>query len=83
MTKKTVNQHNLEKGTNNKEQFKRSTQYKTFNQRDLIRSQNNNFRHRSNRSNFNKHFQNNFDRINHFENENLLRRLRKQPLEIQ
>ena len=83
MTEKPVNQHNSEKGTNNKERFKRSTQYKTFNRRDLIRNQNNNFRHRSNRSNFNKSFQNNFDRRNHFENKNPLRQLRKQSLELQ
>ena len=83
MTKKPVNQQNLEKGANNKEQFKRSTQYKTFNRWDLIRNQNNNFRHRNNRNNFNKRFQNNIDRRNHFENKNPLRRLRKQPLEIQ
>ena len=49
----------------------------------MIRNQNNNFRHRNNRNNFNKGFQNNFDRRNHFENENPLRRLRKQPLELQ
>ena len=83
MAKKTVNQYNSEKGANNKERFKRSTQYKTFNWRDLIRNRSNNFRHRNNRNNFNKGFQNNFDRRNHFENENLLRRLRKQPLELQ
>ena len=45
--------------------------------------QNNNFRHRNNRNNFNKGFQNNFDRRNHLENENPLWRLRKQPLELQ
>ena len=83
VTEKPVNQPNLEKGANNNEQFKRSTQYKTFNRRDLIRNQNSNFRHRNNRKNFNKRFQNNFDRRNHFENENPFRRLRKQPLEIQ
>ena len=49
----------------------------------MIRNQNNNFRHRNNCNNFNKRFQNNFDRSNHFENELPLRRLRKQPLEIQ
>ena len=49
----------------------------------MIRNQNNNFRHRNNRNNFNKGFQNNFDRRNHFENENPLQRLRKQPLELQ
>ena len=70
MTEKPVNQHNSEKGTNNEKRFKRSIQYKTFNRRDLIRNQNNNFRHRNNRNNFNKSFQNNFDRRNHFENEN-------------
>ena len=73
MTEKPVNQHNSEKGGNNKERFKRSTQYKTFNRGDLTRNQNNNFRHRNNRNNFNKGFQNNFDRRNHFENENPLR----------
>ena len=52
MTEKPVNQHNSEKGPNNNEQFKRSTQYKTFNWRDLIRNQNNNFRRRNNRKNF-------------------------------
>ena len=83
MTEKPVNQHNSEKDANNKERFKRSTHYKTFNRRDLIRNQNNNFRHRNNRNNFNKGFQNNFDRRNHLENENPLRRLRKQPLELQ
>ena len=83
MTEKPVNQHNSEKGRNNNEQFKRSTQYKTFNRRDLIRNQNNNFRHRNNRNNFDRRFQINFDRRNHFENENPSRRLRKQPLEIQ
>ena len=83
MTEKPVNQHNSEKDANNKERFKRSTHYKTFNRRDLIRNQNNNFRHRNNRSNFNKGFQNNFDTKNHLENENPLRRLRKQPLELQ
>ena len=83
MTEKPVNQHNSEKDANNKEQFKRSTQYKTFNRRDLIRNQSNNFRHRNNRNNFNNRFQNNFDRRNHFENKNPLRRLRKQPLELQ
>ena len=82
MIEKPVNQHNSEKGANNKERFKRSTHYKTFNRRDLIRNQNN-FRHRNNRNNFNKGFQNNFDRRNHLENENLLQRLRKQPLELQ
>ena len=49
----------------------------------MIKNQNNNFRHRNNRNNFNKRFQNNVDRRNHFENENPLRRLRKQTLEIQ
>ena len=49
----------------------------------MIRNQNNNFRHRNNRNNFNKGIQNNFDRRNYFENENPLRRLRKRPLEIQ
>ena len=44
MTEKPVNQHNSEKGTNNNKQFKRSTQYKTFNRQDLIRNQNN-YRH--------------------------------------
>ena len=83
MTQKPVNQQNSAKGANNNEQFKRSTQYKTFNRRDLMRNQNNNFRHRNNRSNFNKRFQNNFDRRNHLENKNPLRRLRKQPLQIQ
>ena len=83
MTEKPVNQHNSEKEANNKERFKRSTHYKTFNRRDLIRNQNNNFRHRNKRNNFNKGFQNNFDRRNHLENENPLRRLRKQPLELQ
>ena len=80
MTEKPVNQHNSEKGANNKERFKRTTQYKTFNRRDLIRNQNNNFTHRNNRNNFNKGFQN---KRNHFENENPLRRLRKQPLKLQ
>ena len=73
MTEKPINQHNWEKGANNKERFKRSTQYKTFNRRDLIRNQNNNFTHRNNRNNFSKGFQNNFDKRNHFENENPLR----------
>ena len=73
----------MEKCENNNEQFKGSTQYKTFNRRDLIRNQNNNFRHRNNRSSFNRHFQNNFDRRSHFENENPSRRIRKQCLEIQ
>ena len=49
----------------------------------MIRNQSNNFRHRNNRNNFNKRFQSNFDRRNHFENENRLKRLRKQSLEIQ
>ena len=49
----------------------------------MIRNQKNNFRHRNNCNNFNKGFQNNFDRIKHLENENLLRRLRKQSLELQ
>ena len=31
MTEKPVNQHNSEKDANNKERFKRSTHYKTFN----------------------------------------------------
>ena len=44
MTEKPVNQHNSEKGANNNKQFKRSTQYKTFNRQDLIRNQNN-YRH--------------------------------------
>ena len=57
MTEKPVNQHNSEKDANNKEQSKRSTQYKTFNRRDLIRNQSNNFRHRNNRNNFNNRFQ--------------------------
>ena len=83
MTEKPVDHHNSEKGANNNEQFKRSTQYKTFNRRDLIRNQNNNFRHRNNRNNFNKRFQNNSDRRNHFENDNPLRQLRKQHLELQ
>ena len=83
MTEEPVNEHNSEKSANNNEQFKRSTQYKTFNRRDLIRNQKNNFRHRNNCSNFNKRFQNNFDRRKHFENQNPLRRLRKQPLKIQ
>ena len=83
MTEKPVNQHNSEKDANNMERFKRSTHYKTVNRRDLIRNQNNNFRHRNNRNNFNKGFQNNFDRRNHLENENPLRRLRKQLLELQ
>ena len=73
MTEKPVNQHNWEKGANNKERFKRSTQYKTFNRRDLIRNQSNNFTHRNNRNNFSKGLQNNFDKRNHFENENPLR----------
>ena len=73
MTEKPVNQHNWEKGTNNKERFKRSTQYKTFNRRDLIRNQSNNFTHRNNRNNFSKGLQNNFDKRSHFENENPLR----------
>ena len=47
MTEKPANQHNSEKGANSNEQFKRSTQYKTFNWRDLIRNQNCNFRHRN------------------------------------
>ena len=68
---------------NNSEQFKTCTQYKTFYRRDLIRSQNNNFRHRNNRSNFNKRFQNNFGRRNHFDNENRSTRFRKEPLKIQ
>ena len=83
MTEKPVSHHNSEKGANYREKLKRSTQYKTFNRRDLIRNQSNNFRHRKNRKNFNKRFQNNFDRRNHFENENPLRRLRKQPLKLQ
>ena len=82
MTEKPVNQHNSEKGANNKDQ-KRSNQFKTFNRRDLIRNQNNSFRHRNNRNNFNKRFQSNFDSRNHFETENSLRRFRKQPLELQ
>ena len=73
MTEKPVNQHNWEKGANNKERFKRSTQYKTFNRRDLIRNQSNNFTHRNNRNNFSKGLQNNFGKRNHFENENPLR----------
>ena len=78
MTEKTVNQHNSEKSGYKNEQFEKSTQYKTFNWRDLIR--NNNFTHRNNGNNFNRRFQNNFDRRDHFENENSSRRLRKQPL---
>ena len=53
MTEKQVNQDDLEKGRNNNDQIKRSTQYKTFNRYDLIINQNNNFRHRNNRNNFN------------------------------
>ena len=68
MTEKPVYQGNSEKGASNNEQFKKSTQYKTFNRRDVIRNQNNNFKHGNNYSNLNKRFQNNFDRRNHFEN---------------
>ena len=45
LTEKPVNEYNSEKGRNNTKQFKRSTQYERFNSRDLIRNQNNNFRH--------------------------------------
>ena len=81
MTEKPVNQHNSEKGGNNNKQFKRFTQYKTFIRRDKKSKQQ--FRHRNNRNNFNRRFPNNFDRKNHFKNENPSRQLRKQPLEIQ
>ena len=67
------NHNNSEKCRNNNKQLKTSIQYKIFNRRDLIRNQ----------SNFSKRFQNNFDRRNHFENENPSMRFRKQPLEIQ
>ena len=50
---------------------------------DLIRKQNNNFRYRNNRKNFSRRFPKNFDRGNHFNNENPSRRLRKQLFEIQ
>ena len=50
---------------------------------DLIRKQNNNFRYRNNPNNFNRRFLKNFDRGNHFKNENLSRGLRKQLFEIQ
>ena len=83
MTESPVNQNNSEKCGSDNEQFKTFTQYKTSNRRHLIRKQNNNFRHRNNHNNFNKCFQNNFDRRNHFDNENPSRRCRKQPLEIQ
>ena len=56
MTEKPVNHRTSEKGANYKEQFNRSTQYKTFNQQDLIRNQINNFRHGNNCNNFNKTF---------------------------
>ena len=79
MTEKPVTQQNSEKGGNNNKQYKRSTQYKTFHWQDLIRNQNNNFKHRNNRNNFYRRFQNNFDRRNHYPS----RRHRKQPFEIQ
>ena len=56
MTEKPANHHTSEKGANYKEQFNRSTQYKAFNQQDLIRNQINNFRHGKNCNNFNKTF---------------------------
>ena len=83
MTKKSINRHHLEKRGNNKKQFKRSTQYKAFNRRDLIRNQSNNFRHGNNRNDVNRCFQNDFDRRNNFEKENRPGRLKKQSLEIQ
>ena len=45
MIEKPVNQHYSEKDGSDNKQFKRFTQYKTFNQQDLVRNQNNNFRH--------------------------------------
>ena len=50
---------------------------------NLIRKQNNNFRYWNNRKNFNRCFPNNFDRGNHFKNENPSRQLTKQPFEKQ